>query len=308
MAPLTPLISTAAPAATLPDQWKSSCLAPVWGAAARTGAATTATAAIIAARTVVRFIAFLLHRTVVPGPNPTVPRGRRFGTRQRPSVACRPDPKDAVTHFFRMFTAPESVSTVIRAPPEPVVNESSFPGAHLLAFSAAGPSSFTISPLNVETENSAPKAAGKKRSTTPLTDSTPSVARGESPASNRTPPETDSSRARSYEPPVTKSLPLTVEASSSPEASRMVTGPLTASAWIRPPALVTSIEPFTLWSSTPFAGPAWVMEPLTVSADTDPVTPATEIVAWKPSMLTELPAGTKTSRSLLMPIGLPCTA
>ena len=51
---------------------------------------------------------------------------------------------------FRMWTAPESVSTVMRAPPEPVVNESSFSGVHRLDFSAAGPSSFVMPPLNVD--------------------------------------------------------------------------------------------------------------------------------------------------------------
>ena len=91
--------------------------------------------------------------------------------------------------------------------------------------------------------NSAPSPAGRKRSTGPLTDSTDRVARPESPASNRTPPDTDSSAARSNEPPETSRRPLTVEASSSPEASRTVTVPLTASALRRPVAFVDVDRP-----------------------------------------------------------------
>ena len=45
-----------------------------------------------------------------------------------------------------------------------------------------------------------------------------------------------------------------------PETSRMVTGPLTASAWMRPPALVTSIEPFTVPASSGPGGTVLAVE------------------------------------------------
>jgi hypothetical protein len=88
---------------------------------------------------------------------------------------------DAAYGRLWMLMAPDSVSAVTRAPPEPTVKESSFWGVHRFAFSAAGPSSFVISPLKVEMENSAPKVAGRKRSIGPLTDSAESVARAVSP-------------------------------------------------------------------------------------------------------------------------------
>ena len=151
--------------------------------------------------------------TEIPRDRPTGSRGMDYGR-------------------LRMLTAPESVSTVMRAPPEPVVNESSFSGVHWLDFSAAGPSSFVIAPLKVDTVNSRAEAGGEEelhRAAHRL-DRRACALGGEPAPRTARRPATDSSAARSNEPPVTSSLPFTVEASSSPEASRTVTVPLTASA------------------------------------------------------------------------------
>src|SRR5260370_688317 len=63
----------------------------------------------------------------------------------------------------------EGVCTLILAPPPPVLKLSSFSLVHLWERGAAGPRSFSMLPLKLETEKSAPMSAGKPSSTEPLT-------------------------------------------------------------------------------------------------------------------------------------------
>ena len=171
--------------------------------------------------------------------------------------------------------APESVSIVTRAPPEPVVKLSSRLRRPLARLLGRGPE--LVRDRAAEARHREVGRRRRRRAAAPpapLTVSIESVARAASAASKRTLPETDSSSARSYEPPSTCSLPFTVEASSSPEVSRSTTLPFTGLGL--DPARAPSSRrrsPLTLCSSTCFAAPGCVIEPLTVSAFTEPVTP-----------------------------------
>ena len=86
-------------------------------------------------------------------------------------------------------------------------------------------------------------------------------------------------------------VPFTVEASTSPLASRTVTEPFTASACTRLAGLVTSTLPLTLCRSTSFEPPVMLMLPFTVSAVTGPFTPSMRMVEAKPSISSRLSGG-----------------
>src|SRR6185295_17080506 len=98
---------------------------------------------------------FSIHRPAIPPNVGGGDRGRVYGS-------------GAYGSFLR-WMLPESVCTLILAPPPPVLKLSSFSVVHRLWRVGAGPKSFSMLPLKLETEKSAPRLAGRTSSTEPLT-------------------------------------------------------------------------------------------------------------------------------------------
>ena len=188
--------------------------------------------------------------------------------------------------------APESVSTVILAPPDPVVKLSSFSGVHWLAFVGGRAQLVRDRPAEGRHREVRAEAGGEDEVHRAAHRSTrqggpAGEPRLEAHAARR---PSRARRARTSRR-TRSSCPLTVEASSSPRASRTVTVPFTDSALMRPSPSSPPPRRSRSAGPRPSRPRYWVIEPFTVSADTVPVTPATVIVASKPSIARGCPPG-----------------